>query len=394
MPSLLLLQVLNLCVGGASYLMIASATGVWSSGTWREVEVGIAMFVTNLAYAISVSTGGRLADTWGRTRTAIVGASIVALGAGVGCVPHPCAAAAATILGFLGCALFFPGNAGLFSDAKGPATAAAVPLHAKVSRYNLGWSLGNVLGFGGAFLLAGQAPWVGFAAAILLCLVPIVVLSRWWHLPPRPPSPDGDRAPHPALPLLKRMGRVSLMCYALVGMSVISLLETTLARTPGVADPHGLATAALAAYAVGYVLMFALLGQWSGWVLRPGRLMALQVFLPLAAAAVAWQADSPGIVSLGVVGLLLGFAYGAVYTSSIYYSLRLPEGAARAAGLHETFLGIGSTVGPLLAMGVLAWWATTGRLPLVGLAGYMVAGAALLFTWQFSQLPGIRKASA
>ena len=37
--------------------------------------------------------------------------------------------------------------------------------------------------------------------------------------------------------------------------------------------------------------------------------------------------------------MLFGISYGAAYTGSIYYSLRLPHGASRAAGLHATFLG-------------------------------------------------------
>ena len=390
MPSILLLQVLNLCIGGASYLMIASSAGVWSHGTWREAEVGMAMFLANLAYASSVSLFGGIADRWGRTKIAILGAGVVGGAAVIGFVGTPLAAAIATILGFLGCAMFFPGNAGLFSDAKGPVEGASVPLHVKVSRYNLGWSLGNVVGFGGAFLLADQPSWVAFAVALGLSLVPIAVLARWWSLPPRPPAPEGDRAPHPALPLLTRMGRISLLLYALVGMSVISLLETTLARMPGVSEPHRLATATLAAYAVGYVLMFAMLGSWSGWVLRPLRLLALQGFLPLA-ALILLVLSEPGLGSMVGIGLLLGFAYGAVYTGSIYYSLRLPEGAAQAASLHETFLGVGSTVGPLVAMGALAWWATTGHPSLVGLGLYMALGAVVLFAWQASQIPAILK---
>ncbi len=389
MPSLLLLQIFNLCIGGGSYLMIASAAGVWSQGSWREWEVGLAMFTANLTYMSTVGFFGRLADSWGRTRMAIVGAGVVGLGAVTGLVPSPLAAAVATVLAFLGCAMFFPGNAGLFSDAKGPETSAAVPLHVKVSRYNLGWSLGNVLGFGGAFLLAGSPPWWPFAAALGLSLVPMVALARWWSLPPRPPSPEGDRAPHAALPLLTRMGRLALALYALIGMAVISLLETCITRTPGITDAHRLATATLAAYAVGYVLMFALLGQWSGWVLRPLRLLALQGFLPVAVLVLLLQASAPTVIGMAVVGLLLGFTYGAIYTGSIYYSLRLPHGAARAASLHETFLGLGSTIGPVVAMGALAWWATTGHLALVGLGLYIAAMAVVVFAWQASQLPAI-----
>jgi MFS family permease len=355
--------------------------------------MGFALLFTNLAYAGLVAQGGRLSDRWGRARTAVLGAALCVAGALLGAaIPRPWAAVAGTVLSFAGTALFFPGNVGLFSDAAGASGAAAPPLHVKVSRYNLGWASGNLTGFAAAWLLSSLAPAAGFAAAVLAFAVGGLWLLRWWSLPPRPPAAEGDRAGHPALARLTFLGRSSVLVYCCLGMAVIVLLANALGREPGLRErAQGLATMALFAYALGYVLMFALLGRWTGWILRPWRLLALQAFLPATAIGLllAGRCGLAGSAPLlFACGLSLGFAYGAVYTSSIYYSMRLPEGAARAASLHETALGVGSTLGPFLGGLFLTAWSDPG---VAGLGGYLLIGSAVLLAWQAAQVPGVMR---
>jgi hypothetical protein len=385
-PPILLLQFLNLLAGGGTYLMICSGQGAWSNAKWTAATVAGVMVATNLCYGGVVAQGGRLADTWGRARTALLGAA-VCLGAGLlgALVAHPIAAAAAAMLGFLGTAFFFPGNAGLFSDAGTGADGQQVALHVKVSRYNLGWSSGNVVGFGTGWALSALVPGYGFAVAAGFFALIIGILWRWRSLPPQPPAAAGDRADHPALGRLILTGRVGLLLFCLLGMSVISLLTTTLTNTMSPDEARSVGTAGLTAYALGYVSMFAVLGAWSGWVMRPWRLTLLMLALPVAAAGLLWvgRGGHPSIANVMPCTFLLGLAYGAAYTASLYYSMRLPHGAARAASLHETFLGIGSMIGPLLCAAFL-WW----QPGLTGLAGYLLVGAAVVLGWQLLMVPG------
>ena len=383
-PPILLLQFLNVCAGGGTYLMVCSGQASWSSSHWSAAWVAGAMIATNLCYAAVVGQGGKLSDRWGRARTAILGSCICVLAGLIGLVCYgPWAAVAASMIGFLGTAFFFPGNAGLFSDS-GSADGESVPLHTKVSRYNLGWSFGNLVGFGIGFGLSSHPQW-GYAVAAAMFLTITVILWRWRSLPPQPPAASGDRADHPALPRLILLGRVGVLLFCLLGMSVISLLETALTSLVSPERAHVLATGALTAYALGYVLMFGLLGQWSGWVMRPWRLTMLMLALPLAAAGMWWvgRGGIPTMAMLVPCTFLLGLAYGAAYTASLYYSLRLPHGAARAASIHETFLGVGSMTGPLLCAGFLAL-----RPGLDGLGTYLLIGAAVVLAWQALMVPG------
>ena len=87
--------------------------------------------------------------------------------------------------------------------------------------------------------------------------------------------------------------------------------------------------------------------------------------------------------------MLVGSAFGAAYTASIYYSLRLPHGAGRAAALHETFLGLGNTVGPALG-GIALWWWSGLHLAngLVGLGLFMTVLALIGLGLQVLMIPG------
>lgn len=391
MPHLLLLQFLNLLMGGGCFLVAVTSFGTWSQAGWSPLITGSAMMSANLAYCLIVGFGGRLADGWGRARTAVAGA------AGTGCgallaftVSDPFAAAAGTVLCFAGAGLFFPGNVGLFSDAAN-ADGVEAPLHQKVSRYNLGWSSGNLSGLIIAWLLSLTAEGMrwGYLIAAGGCVVIILSLLRWWSLPPRPPAASGDRADHPALKSLINMGRVSLLLYCLSGMALIALFENTLTHSMPPAQAHTTATAALALYAFGYFSMFGVLGWWGGWVMRPWRLFAITGIMPLAAGgfiACGWAHVSSPLPFAGCA-FLLGVSFAAVYTSSIYYSLRLPQGAARAASLHETYLGVGSTIGPALCGGFLMLW----KDGITGLGVYLLFGSFVVLAWQLTRLPAITK---
>lgn len=394
-PAMLTLQILNVLVGAGQYLGFATATWTYTAGGWEPWRIGLGMAIANLCYAALVSQGGRLSDRWGRARTAILGGMVCATGFATALIfDTPWAAMAATSLGCAGSAFFFPGNVGLFSDARSPDGGASPPLHVKVSRYNLGWSGGNILGFGLAWAFSLLPPRVGWATALVGACSVVAVLWRWRDLPAQPPRADGDRAPHPALPRMIWMGRAALLAYCLLGMAFISLLTRSLkGEGLGPDAAQSASTAALFVYALGYFGMFAFLGAWPGWVLRPWRLLTLQTPIVFAAGGLLWMGLGafPGTAILALAGLLLGAGFGAVYTGSIYYSLRLPDGAAKAAALHETALGIGSTAGPLVCG---AFMTAVGDGALGSLGAWMLIVAAGTLALQAVMIPGAARQGA
>ncbi|GDY12807.1 hypothetical protein LBMAG53_16850 [Planctomycetota bacterium] len=411
---MVLLQGLNACVGGASYLTIAQAVASLRETGWEAAWIGASIAGANLFYAAFVGTGGALAERLGRARAAMIGGGLGMVAAAVlMAANHPYAMLSGMFLVFAAGALFFPANAGLFSDSA-PASGVSEPLHVKVSRYNLGWSSGNALGMALGGVLSpdnatvmevcrfiGTSPrhlgYLVVAASFAAC---VVGLWRWRNLPARPPVADGDRADHPALGRLTWLGRSSLLLFCMLGMGTVSLADPAIHATWPKADAQGLAAWLLASYAAGYFLMFIVLGWWSGWVLKPLRLLAVCCGAPVAATLLAVTAyQSEPVVPLFVAaGLALGSSFASIYTASLYYSLRRPTGASQAAARHETFLGVGSIAGPLLAgqfLGLLPLALAGAPLPaLAGLAMWQGLLIVILLVWQLAHLPGAIKAGA
>jgi MFS family permease len=385
-PPIFLLQVFNALVafGGVLCIMIGVAT--WGGHHWQSWQIGLATTAVNLCYGGLVAQGGRLADRWGRAQAGLAG-TLVGL---AGCVAalvidHPAMALVAAMLGFSGQALFFPGAAGLFSDAEGASGRPAPALNRKVSHYNLGWAAGNLACFF-AFGLVGSDVRIGYAVAAAAFLAVFAALWRWRRLPPRPPPPVGDRAPHPALPRLTLMSRVNLFLGCVLGMALMTQLQHALAHELPERDAVRITSLVLTCYAASYIAVFVVLGRWTGWILRPWRLWVCQLGFLLGAIGllVAATIHPAPVALLAGCGACIGSGYGSAYTSSIYYSLRLPHGAARAAGLHETFIGLGNTCGPLFAGAFLS--TLVGALPGLGIFVTVLAVAGLAF--QAAMIPG------
>ena len=391
-PPILLLQGLNFLIGLGSFLTAMTATSAWNRAGWSAVAIGAAMTAANLCYALLASTGGRLSDGWGRARTGALGAVVSAVGCALAlAITSAETAAAAAMLAFAGAALFYPGNVGLFSDAPA-AVGGALPLHVKISRYNLGWACGNFGGFVGYFAFAKLPTAAGFGLSLASYLAVAVILLRYRRLPAHSLPAEGDRSPHPALPRLILMGRLGLTIASILAMAQIALLQVVLRTMQVPVDQAAAWTGlTLTCYAASYIAMFILLGAWDGWVLKPWRLFLLQSgFLlgSLGYAALGWWGE-PSAPALIVCGMLVGSAFGAAYTASIFYSLRLPHGAGRAAALHETFIGVGNTAGPVLG-GLVLWWWNGQQVAngLVGLGLFMAVMAVIGLGLQVAMIPG------
>ncbi len=396
-PGIARLRALNTLVGGATYLAVSMASASFLAAGWSFERIGLCIAIANVFYSVLVKVGGRLSDRWGRARTAILGGVLGVAGCVIPLVlAGPWPTTAALFVVFAAGAIFFPGNVGLFSDAAPLPGHESAPLHRTVSAYNVGWSLGNLGGFITGWLVPGDSARLGFVLALVAFAVIAPALWRWRSLPPSPPRAEGDRAPHPALSRLTLLGRAGLLIHCMGGMAVIGLGERAIKASWNGLDvnaSHLLISWLLGSYALGYLVTFWLLGRWSGWVMHPLRLFALTAIgLPASAAVllVAGQTAQPVIIWLVLAGLVLGLSFAGVYTASIYYSLRVPVGAAAAAAWHEASLGIGSVLGPVIAgVALTAWEVNPWGRGLCGLGWWLLIVFAAIALLQLVLLPGI-----
>jgi hypothetical protein len=108
---------------------------------------------------------------------------------------------------------------------------------------------------------------------------------------------------------------------------------------------------------------------------RPGRGTLYSAYA-LGAVALTLFLLAPNLVLQWVAALPLGIALGLAYQASIHASLDRATGRGRAAGLHETILGGGSSSLPL-AGGVLATLTASLAAPFWLGIGVLVAGFTL-----------------
>jgi MFS family permease len=392
-PPLIALQFFNALIAIGSMLALMLGTTWWTTWQWSAFEIGVVTTVVNLCYAVFVTLGGRLADRWGRARSGILGAGVGLAGCVLAVIiDHPAATIAAAMMGFGAAALFYPGSAGLFSDADGAAGGPPPALHSKVRRYNLGWAAGNFAAFVGFGLLEGAPRAVGYGTSAGAFLLVMIGLWKYRALPRRETTAVGDRAPHDALPRLTMMYRINLLIASILGMALITQLQKGLSNRMSVSEATTLASAALACYSASYTIMFIVLGSWTGWILRPWKLWWCQVGLLIGGGGMLMIAYGGYFnpVWLALCGALIGSGYGAAYVGSIYYSLRLPDGVGRAAAWHETFIGLGNTMGPLLA-GCFMTYLMGG---ITGLSIFLVISAVVGVLLQCVLTPGATRLGA
>jgi MFS family permease len=140
-PTLAALQLFNALISTGSILALMLGTVRWTAWEWSAWQIGMVTTLANLCYGGLVFIGGRLADRWGRARSGILGSAIGLAGCLWAMVSdQPAATVAAAMCGMAGAAMFFPGSAGLFSDAEGASGGSPPALHRKIRRYNLGWA--------------------------------------------------------------------------------------------------------------------------------------------------------------------------------------------------------------------------------------------------------------
>ena len=328
------------------------------------VALGVIPTLYAGAYMLSASAGGRVSDRVPRLALARRASLVFAAGA--------------SLLGFatslpmlfvvlpvLGLALGFywsPLQAAL-SDR----TPSAL-LPRAVGRFNVSWSLGKGTGIvlGGILtdaLSAEAVLWIAGAPAVLTALL----LPRGEAAAPASDERDGDPAAARREPPTETFVRLAWMANALA----YGVVGTVNMHAPPLLLERGESASAFgilfgAVFAVQTVTFAVHSRHHTG----PRAVVASLV---LATVGLGVFLASPSFLIALAAAVPLGVATGLAYQASLQASLDRAHGRGRAAGLHETLLGAGSSSVPL-AGGAAA--AATGRLaaPFEVAAGIVALG--------------------
>jgi MFS family permease len=218
-----------------------------------------------------------------------------------------------------------------------------------VGKFNVAWAGAIPL----ALIVTGPlvAPggwWPGlFLLPVLISVVDI------WLLRPVEPHPRHLAADHPARPSVPQMARYkALLLSARVQMLCsYCLLFILAALLPQKLDEIGMPQSHAPAFSglidVVRLASFVLLALFTGWHNRVSPLV-LTVFVLPPAFAMVLLPSSTGMILAGE--LACGLAAGLTYYSSLYYAMVVKNAAVDAGGAHESLVGLGFAVGPLMAL--------------------------------------------
>jgi MFS family permease len=245
-----------------------------------------------------------------------------------------------------------------------------------LGRFNTTWAVAVPIALASSGpLIASAFPGSLFAAAAALNALALAFVIP---LPERPVPLDAGHPERPNPEELRRFGSLLLsarwsmmLSYALLFL-LAPLMPTVLASLDLTVSE---ATSAASLLDLARVACFATLGAWVGWRGRQWPLALAIVTLPISFAMILFG-HRLGLLLCGEV--LFGMAGGITYTASLYYALVVKNASVDAGGAHESLIGLGFALGPLLGLAGKAITPTLGSSVVATLAS--VAPLALLST--------------
>ncbi len=210
--------------------------------------------------------------------------------------------------------------------------------------YNMAWSIGLLLGpLTGGFLFEKgvMAPFY-FAAAIAGGLgIFLAFVSR-------SSTPEAEMKTLNGSYLLREDNRY-LMAGWMSNFISWFILGNIRNIFPKLAISTGISAGTLgmliSTVGLAQIFSFYFIRRWEGWHYR---IFPLLIFQGMAAVGMLfiYFGRSPIVLAFGMAAI--GVSNGMTYYSSIFYSLHRDSKRGLASGLHETILGTGGVLGPLL----------------------------------------------
>lgn len=306
------------------------------------LDMGIAGTVGASAYAVWSPIAGRLADKVKKKGMVVASAlSFALILMGTKWISHISHILVMMSLIGVSLASFFPPlQVGLSSGKDQRALSKAL------GNYNVSWTTGLFLGaiMGGfLFELDWKLPFYFSALGSLFLAIGVFFSSHKGEEPRTKKTQVYGPDPEP----------FNRKRYLLVGwianfiswfiIATIRNIFPKLAVELGI-DPHNLGILLAIPY-IAQVVTFMALGRSKGWHYRVLPIVSVQI-LALGALAIIFAATHQILFVFAFV--FLGLSSGVTYFSSIFYSLHTGGRKGKKAGLHESILGSGALLGPIL----------------------------------------------
>jgi predicted MFS family arabinose efflux permease len=269
----------------------------------------------------------------------------------------------------LGMAVFWPAFQAWVAESRNGSGLAR-----NIGSFNMSWTASHLVGptlAGFLFAVHTRLPfWLAASLCLLLFLAMRVSVSE------RGPAPQKETESPGLESAGSRQGMNFLYAIWIANFASFFILANARYQFPKLAREMEINP-----YTIGLLMSCLGLAQFSGFFLLRGsgrwHFSKLHLFgaqgLAAAGLGLLFASNRPGLFALAF--LMLGLCASLTYYSSLYYAVRLLKRKGKGAGLHESILGGGVVLGPLL--GGIAAHAAGLRAPyilcLILLAGVVAA---------------------
>jgi len=339
------------------------------------MQLGLITFLGNFVYVALCPLLGRLSDRYGR-RPFIVSSTLIFASAYFAAYFSTQVWHLYLVTAFSGAghALFWPSV-----EAELAAEADTHQLRRRIGRFNISWSIGDIPGAlvaGLAYDWHPQLPFLcaaltGVGISMMNAVIRISAHTEETRARHRE-TVNGHALPRNHLTFWKlalvanffSAGFISIIRRLFPDLAVEALKYT--------GTQWGLLVMVMA---ITRTAVFAIMERHHGWLYRPKRLFAVQLLFPIGCLIIVFaQSYWVFVLAFGCIGA----ACGVVYFSSLYYSVHGAGSQAHRAGLHESVLGLGAGVIPLIVSRSRSlaepYWHNAIRAPyLLGIALAVVA---------------------
>jgi MFS family permease len=258
---------------------------------------------------------------------------------------------ALSVVNGLGLSIYWPSLQAWIADH--PTGTGQSGLARDIGTFNLSWTAATLAGpiFSGfLYSLYPRLPFL-VAAAVALMLFLLVFTSV------HETKPNPTEKTSAVVPATSNQHRGFLYAAWIANFTSWFIMGNTRYQFPKLARELGIAhhTIGLLLGFVGLALFigFFLLRRTDHWIFSRGYLFGAQI-LALLGVSLLIVSKEPILFALGFV--MIGFSCSVTYYSSLYYAVHLLKEKGRGTGLHESILGGGAVLGPILG-GVAAQYA-------------------------------------
>ena len=314
----------------------------------NPIELGLIGTISASVHMILANLAGRLSDRFGRRALMVAGPLIFGISCllmtQIGGVKGILALAA---LNGVSMAIFWPAFQAWIAESQNGAGLAR-----NIGSFNMSWTASHLIGPTLSGLLFGLHSRLPFWLAAALCISLFLVMRA--SVSERIPQPQKEIESVPSEPEESSQGRAFLYAIWIANFASFFILGNARYQFPKLAMEL-----TMSPYMIGMLMSCVGLAQFLGffflrgserWHFNKSYLLAAQLLAAFGLLLIFFFSQQLIFASAFV---MLGLCASLTYYSSLYYTVRLMKRKGKGTGLHESILGSGVVLGPLLG-GIMA----------------------------------------